>query len=320
MTHDRTEQLIRDAFAEEAAHAADSREVLAAVRGRRPRRSYGLVLATAAVVVVVAAVATFVMPKVFRESTPPATGERHQTVAITPTDVLVVGKDDNGNTDSIVLARLAADGSTSLVSLPRDTWVPSADAKLNQIYARSGTAALVTTVGDLTGVRVDHWVEVDTAAVGQLTNAVGGVPVCLRAPTTDTYSGANFPAGQQVISGDAAVAFVRQRHGLANGDLDRISRLQVFLRALLARLDSKDLPTLLDAVKGHVTTDPGLDVVGFLQGVAKDKLRFGTIPVANAALETPQGAAIEIDPAQVKQFVADQQGTPPARGDVPCVN
>jgi LCP family protein required for cell wall assembly len=318
MTQDRTEQLIRDAFAEEAAHAADPREVLAAVRSRRPRRSYGLVLATAAVVVVVAAVATFVVPKVFRESTPVA--QYQQNTPITPQNVLVIGTDGHGYTDSIILTQLAADGSTSLVSLPRDTWVPSAETKLNQIYVRSGIGALVTTVSELTGVKVDHWVEVDTTAIGLLTNAVGGVQVCLRAAASDRYAGADFPAGKQVITGDAAIAFIRQRHGLPNGDLDRIVRLQVFLHALLTKLDAGHVPTLLDAVKDHVKMDPALDAIAFIQGVANDKAHFGTIPFKNADLDTPQGMAIEIDPGQVKQFVANQPSTPPATGDVPCVN
>ncbi|TDV52490.1 LCP family protein [Actinophytocola oryzae] len=325
MTNDRTEQLIRDAFADEAAHAVDSREVLAAVRGRKPRRSYGLVLAAAAVVVVVAAVATFVVPKVFRESTPAATQQHQQaTDAITPTNVLVVGTDANDYTDSIVLVRLAEDGTTSVISLPRDSWVSSAGTmtKLNQVYKNSGIDGLAAAVGDLTGAPVDHWAVVDTTAVADLADAVGGVEVCLRRATSDLYSGADFVAGRQVISGDAALPFVRQRHGLPHGDLDRVVRLQVFLRSALAKVTVRQLPALLDAVGDHVRMDPGLDAIGFLQDVLQGgKLRYATIPVGDVDFQTPEsGSAIEVDPAQVRQFVTDLPSTPPASGGLPCVN
>ena len=323
MTYDRTEQLVRDAFAEEAARAADPREVLAAVRGRRPRRSYGLVLATAAVVVVVAAVATFVVPKVFRESTP-AAGGQPQVTPVNPQNVLVVGTDGNsGNTDSILLVQLGKKGATSVISLPRDSWVSAGGTmtRLNQVYRNAGPEALATAVGDLTGVRVDHWAAADMTAVVDLTNEVGGVEVCLNEATTDRYSGADLRAGKQTLSGDAALAFLRQRHGLPNGDLDRIVRLQVFLRSLLNTLAGKDLPALYAAVQNHLQTDGKLDVVGFVQAVSANNLRLATIPTGDVSHQIPGvGAVIEVDPTEVKQFVTDLPNTPPATGDVPCVN
>lgn len=323
MSHDRTEQLIRDVFTDEAARAVDSREVLSAVRGRRPRRSYGLVLAAAAVVVVVAAVATFVVPEVFQRSTPPAADDqqREQTGfrPVTPTNVLVVGIDSAGWTDSIVLTRVNADGSVSLVSLPRDTWFT--DTKLNQIYHRSGAEALLAAVSELTGVPVDHYVAVDMSAFGNLANAVGGVQVCLNTPVSDRFSGAEFPAGVQTVTGDMALAFVRQRYGLPNGDLDRVARLQAFLRSLAVKLKGADAAALVAAVQANVKTDSGLDVLGLVEDlVSATALHVGTIPVTDEVSDTPQGAALTVDPAQVKQFVTDLPGTPPVSGDVPCVN
>jgi LCP family protein required for cell wall assembly len=327
MTYDRTEQLIRDVFADEAANAVDSRRVLAEVHGKKPRRSYGLVLATAAVVVVVAAVATFVVPEVFKRSSPtPPVGDQQQEqpAGVTPTNVLVVGTDVIGNTDSIVLTQVAADGSVNLVSLPRDSWVSSAgkDVRLNQIYQASGADALLAAVSDLTGVTVDHYVAVDMTVFGDFANAVGGVPVCLRAPTSDSLAGANFPAGKQVLSGAAALAFVRQRHNMRNGDLDRIVRLQAFLQSLATKLKDADIAKVVTAVKDKVKTDPNLDLLGLAQNLANAKaLRVGTIPIGNVNFQTPQGgSAIEIDPAQVKQFVTNLPSTPPATGDVPCVD
>jgi LCP family protein required for cell wall assembly len=319
MTLDRTEQLIRDAFTEEAARAVDSREVLAAVRGRRPRRSYGLVLAAAAVVVVVAAVATFVVPEVFRRSSvPPATSSQAVT------NVLVVGTDSVGLTDTVVLVRLVADGSVSLVSLPRDTWVsaPGGMTRLNRVYSESGADALVTTVRDLTGVTVDDYAVVDMAAIGDLANAAGGVPVCLKAATSDPTAGADFAAGRQVLSGDAALAFVRQRRGLPNSDFDRIVRQQVFLRSLATRLRDADLPSVLDAVKGRVRPSPGFDLLVFATNLVRAKaVHVGTIPIANVDHQAPGGGSVvAVDPAAVKQYVEDLPGPPPGPRDVPCVD
>lgn len=319
MTDDRTEQLIRDAFADQAARAVDSREALAALHGARAPRRFGLVLATAAVVVVVAAVAAFVVPEVFRRSspTPPVGDQSSQQQQVVPTSVLVVGVDTSDYTDTIVLTQVHADGSVSLVSIPRDTW--NGQTKLNRIYATQDMERMRDAVAELTGVRADHYAIVDMSALGAVADAVGGVPVCLRAAADDQYSGAHFPKGEQVLRGEAALAFVRQRHGLPNGDLDRIGRQQAFLRGLSTKLPDADLAALLDAVGSRVVTDD-LDVLGFVRTLAAaPSLHVGTIPTGKIDFETPQGSAIEVDPVRVKEFVGGMQDTPPVDG-VPCVN
>lgn len=312
MTFDRTEHLVRDAFDAEAATAFDSREVLANLRrARPPRRRY--VLAAAAVAVVVVATA-IVMPTVFRKSATPAADQSAMTGS-----VLIVGVDTAGYTDSIVLARIL-DDSINLVSLPRDTQVqvPGGQmARLNSVYTTHGVDALLATVGDLTGVAPDHYAVVDMTAAGALATAVSGVPVCLNAATSDEAAGTDLPAGEQSLEGDAALGFLRQRRGLPNGDFDRIARHQAFLSSLSARLRGADLPSVVGALQGHITTDKDLDPLALATAVvaAKD-LRVGTIPV----LEENHSSVLTADPAQVKQFVDGQEGTPPVSGDVPCVN
>jgi LCP family protein required for cell wall assembly len=323
MNQDRTEQLIRDVFADQAARAVDGRDVLEALQGK-PRRRYGLALATAAVVVVVAAVATFVIPEVFRRSSPTPPVAEQQTAAVTPTSVLVVGVDANRRTDTVVLSQIHADGGVSLVSLPRDSWVQDptgAMVRLNRVYEVSGAEALLATVRDLTGVMPEHYAVVDMRALADLTNAVGGVPVCLNAAVQDDYSGADFPAGEQVLSGDAALAFVRQRHGLFNGDLDRVKRHQALLQGIGTKLGDADLPALADAVRGRITTDPDLDLLGLAQALAgATSVHVGTIPVIDTNHQAPGGGSvITVDPGQVKEFVGGIASTPPA-GGVPCVD
>ena len=325
MTFDRTEQLIRDAFADEAARAVDSREVLANLRQSRPPRRYGLALATAAVVVVVAAVATFVVPKVFERSAPQVGDGQRQSATVSARNVVVVGVDEHGYSDSIVLVQVRADGSVMLLSLPRDTWVQSPEGertKLNQVYVGSGAGPLLDTVRALTGVAAQNYAVVDTAAVAGLADAVGGVPVCLLNAVSDESSGAEFRAGEQIVTGPAALAFLRQRRGLPNGDFDRMLRLQAFGQALVTKLRGTDVTAALDTVRNHVETDPALDLLGFAQDLAgATEVRFGTLPVADSNLSTPEGTGIvPVDPGQVEEYLDYVAGTPPVTGDVPCVN
>lgn len=327
MTEDRTEQLIRDVFTDQAARAVDSRDVLDTLRGGKPRRNYGLVLATAAVVVVVAAVATFVIPEVFRRSTPtgPIPPAAEQPAAVQPTSVLVGGLDAGGRTDTLALAQVHADGAVSLVSLPRDSWITLPEGpplRLGQVRQLFDTDKLLDVVRDLTGVRPEHYAFVDMAAFADLADAVGGVRVCLNAPVEDRYAGIDLPAGEQVVTGDTALGFVRQRMGLPNGDFDRVKRAQVFLAGVVAKLGDADLTEVVDAVAGRLQTDPGLDLLGLAgQLAAAPSLHVGTIPVVDDAHEVVpgNGSVVAVDPAQVTEFVEGIEGTPPSDG-VPCVN
>jgi len=327
---DRTEELIREAFAAEADRAPDAREVAAALRRARPPRRFAPAIITAAAVVLVAAVAAVVIPRVVeRSSGTPAAG----VGVVTDLNLLLLGADDADLTDTIVLAHFDADGTAAAVSLPRDSWVarPGGEmTKLNGVYRQYGIDELTSVVEKLTGVSVDHYAFLDETGLGALSTAVGGVPVCLAASTSDPLSGADFPAGEQTVAGDAAIAFLRQRHGLPNGDFDRIARHQVFLRGLIGELDGAHLPTILDTIKDHFRTDPSLDPVDVAQRAANvTNPVFATVPIAEANFQTPDGgSAVALDPAAVRRSVADAfAGTVPglAPGATPatdpnCVN
>ena len=73
---------------------------------------------------------------------------------------------------------------------------------------------LIRVVQAFSGMKIDHYAEVNLLGFYLLSNAIGGVPVCLNAAVDDPWSGANFPAGPQEVQGTAALSFVRQRHGL----------------------------------------------------------------------------------------------------------
>jgi LCP family protein required for cell wall assembly len=271
-------------------------------------------------------------------------------------DAIHAGPDEGQlHTDTIILLHVPAlPGEPAVaVSIPRDSYVQLADGsgkhKINSAYNRgivaaekeltaqnlpgpeldkrgreAGRAALIATVESLTGTSIDHYAEINLAGFVELTDALGGVPVCLNKPVHDTYSGIDLPAGYQTVSGPVALAFVRQRHGLDGGDLDRIARQQAFIAGLTQRLQSEGaltdpatLSRLLDVVTRHVVIDKGWDVqqaAAQVGRVAGADLRFHTIPTGRPDLETPgDGLAVQIDPAAVRAFVSEQfSATTPA--------
>lgn len=263
-------------------------------------------------------------------------------------DELHAGPDEGQlNTDTIILLRLPADpGKPAVaVSFPRDSYVRLAGElgthKINSAYGRAvvearrtlsaqgrtgadleraaleaGRRELVATVQQLTGIPIDHYAEVNLAGFVELTDAVGGVPVCLNAPVDDPgYSGAVLPAGPQQLRGGDALAFVRQRHGLPDGDLDRITRQQAYLAGLAHSLlgagtltDPGAVARLLEIVTRYVVVDQGWDLdhlVAQLGRLPAATVQFHTIPTVRPDLRTPyDGIAVQIDEAQVRSFVA----------------
>ena len=214
-------------------------------------------------------------------------------------DAIHAGPDEGQlHTDTIILLHVPAlPGQPAVaISIPRDSYVPLADGsgkhKINSAYNRglvaaekdlkaqgvsgpeldrrgreAGRSALIATVESLTGTAIDHYAEINLAGFVELTDALGGVPVCLNKPVRDTYSGLDLPAGYQTVTGQVALAFVRQRHGLDGGDLDRIARQQAFIAGLTQRLQSEGtltdpatLSQLLGVVTRHVVIDKGWDL------------------------------------------------------------
>jgi LCP family protein required for cell wall assembly len=260
-------------------------------------------------------------------------------------DALHAGPDEGQlHTDTIMLLHVPAEenGSAVAISIPRDSFVPIAGGrgkhKINSAYQRglkdaqdalekqgitgaeldrrgreAGRGTLIATVQDLTGLTVDHFAEINLAGFVELTDAVGGVPVCLNEPVKDSYSGVDLPAGPQTVSGPGALAFVRQRHGLDGGDLDRIARQQAFAAGLAQRLtdagtlsDPAKLDRLVDIATRHVVLDSGWDIdqlAAQLRQAAGDSFVFHTVPTGRPDLRTPvDGVAVEIDPAAVRAF------------------
>ncbi|WP_145943287.1 LCP family protein [Corynebacterium glyciniphilum] len=276
-------------------------------------------------------------------------------------DMLRAGEEEATNTDTIILIRVPDDGSSATaVSLPRDTYVHNDDlgnTKLNGVYGSTkslkqdelnasamsdgeepdekkidrestsaGREALINTVADVTGIEVDHYAEVGLLGFVLLTDAVGGVDVCLNNAVDEPMSGAKFPAGEQTLSGQDALSFVRQRHELPRGDLDRITRQQVYMASLTNKVLSTStlsnpgkLNDLSKAVERSVTLDDGWDVMGLatqMQGLTGGNVTFQTIPVTSIDGTGDFGeSVVTIDKKQVHSFFEDLLGDSASDGD-----
>lgn len=252
------------------------------------------------------------------------------------------------NTDTLILIRIPNNGSSATaISIPRDSWVKGPDGmtKINGVYGgakdresqqlagtstapadaehkstEAGRKALVNTVQDLTGLTVDHYAEIGLLGFVLLTDAVGGVQVCLKDAVKDSFSGADFPAGEQTLSGPQALSFVRQRHGLPRGDLDRIVRQQAFMASLARKVLTAGTLTnpgkvsdLSNALQRSVVIDNDWNVIGFatqLQGLAGGAVHFETVPVQDPDAMNEAGQSIvKLDPTIVRTFIASLLGT-----------
>lgn len=262
-------------------------------------------------------------------------------------DMLHAGRSDGErNTDTMILVHIPVDGTRAVaISFPRDSWVELAGGfgkhRLNSAFAYAyndaretlvdsgvddlkrldaeatvaGRKNLIATIEQLIGkaVTIDRYAEVNLASFYEVTKAIGGVEVCLNEVVDERLSGASFPAGRQTISGAQALAFVRQRHELPNGDLDRIVRQQVFLGALADKVLSADMLAspvrareLIGAVQRSVVLSKGWDLPRFaaqMQGLSSGAIDFHTIPTQGDA-KIGGADVLRVDPAQVHAFVA----------------
>lgn len=166
----------------------------------------------------------------------------------------LAGSSGVGNNDVTMMLHIAQDHhSVTVVSFPRDamvavpacpqsgggTYPASSKVMLNTTLSRGGLSCVVLTIEKLTGVQIPFAAEISFDGVIALSDAVGGVTVCLATPIHDPYTNLDLDAGQQTIVGAQALAFLRTRHGVADGsDLGRISNQQVFMSALARKITS----------------------------------------------------------------------------------
>jgi LCP family protein required for cell wall assembly len=252
-------------------------------------------------------------------------------------------------TNTLILIHIPAGGGKAVgFSIPRDDWVtyPTAydgqtQGKIDQAYGlalaaeesqlrqqdpgisqdqvafegnEAGRAAAVATVEQLTGVHIDHFAELNLDGFYELAKVMGGVEVCLNHPVPyDPNSGFYAAhAGYQHLDAKMALAFVRQRDGLTNGDLDRTHRQQAVIDSVLQQLrsdgvldDLTKLNDLLSVAKQYLITDAGwnlLDFVSQMRGITSGDLTFRTLPIVGYQTIDGQDANV-INPGYIQQIV-----------------
>jgi LCP family protein required for cell wall assembly len=315
-------------------------------RTRRRRRA--LLIATLAVVVVAAVAAAFVAAATAKVSENLAQnvierpGEEAPEVPVVPdwdgpVNLLIMGSDERAGltsgdygedsgarSDVMMLLHVSADHSNAtLVSIPRDTMLPIPECTTSggEVIAAQGPSMInsalmagpycsMDAIRDFTGLPVDHFIVVDFDGVIGVTDAIGGVDVCVATDVEDPYSGLFLPAGEHSITGVDALAFLRTRHGFGDGsDLGRIAAQQTYLAALARKVTSAGTLTnpfalfaLADAASKAIHVDEGLStadalvgLAGTLAGIDLDHIALVQLPVQD----------YEPDPNRVEP-IADQ--------------
>ncbi|MCL1869496.1 MAG: LCP family protein [Promicromonosporaceae bacterium] len=264
------------------------------------------------------------------------TAAQYQELSTTP---------DGGslNTDTMIVLHVVADGSSAtMVSFPRDSYVTIpgyGKDKLNAAFAlgyehasgtqdqkdAAGVNLLATTIQNLTGLQIDHYVKVSLLSFYNIAKSLGPVQVCLKNPVHDHFSGINLPAGVSELNATQALQFVRQRHGLPNGDFDRVVRQQYFLsveaQQILSAgtlLNPVKLNNVIGAIGGSLETDAGLNMLNLamqLKGLRGSGIHSATIPLGNPStsmvpLHGVQSSVDNIDTAALPDFFDTVNGEP----------
>jgi LCP family protein required for cell wall assembly len=222
-----------------------------------------------------------------------------------------IGEDgtEGARTDTILLLQVPARGPAALISLPRDTYVDipgHGPAKLNAAYAWGGAPLLVDTVEQLTGLTVDHYVEIGMGGVKEIVDAVGGVDLCWDSDVDDKDSGMVWAAGCHHVDGTQALSFARMRKSDPTGDIGRGLRQRQLVGAVVAQVDPGSLVwhpqeqiRLIEAGTGALLVDDGTTIVD----VAQLALAFRSANGPEGVTGAPPLASLDYRPGGVGSTV-----------------
>ncbi|NEB05592.1 LCP family protein [Streptomyces sp. SID13726] len=210
----------------------------------------------------------------------------------------------------------------SVVSIPRDTLIDrpectgtdgethdaATNVMFNSAYTTGGAACAVKTVESMTGIRMDHYLEVDFSGFQKLIDELGGVPVTTTKNIEDAESHLDLKAGTHTLTGKQALGLVRTRHGVGDGsDLGRIQLQQAFIKALVEQIKDvgvftspKKLYDLADTATKTVTTDSDLGSVNKLMSFANGLKGIGS---KNMTMVT---MPVQYDPADPNRVIVEE--------------
>ena len=234
----------------------------------------------------------------------------------TGTNFLVIGTDarpgDAGRSDVIVLVHVPSDEqSVSMIHFPRDLYVDipgHGKDKINAAYAFGREPLLVQTLENLLKIRIHHVAKTDFAGFKNMTDAVGGVNVYAEEASNGTGNGGPvvIKQGWNKLNGEQALAFVRERYELSEGDISRGRRQLAYIKALM--LEAKSTATIANPVRLAKVTDAFTKNLVVDQNFSNAQLRdyaielrdvegrdvhFSTAPFSGFGT-SPSGASIDI--------------------------
>ncbi|WP_046779517.1 LCP family protein [Streptomyces yangpuensis] len=277
-------------------------------------------------------------------------------------NILVLGSDSragaNGDLDHGSVSGARSDtamlvhipegrAKATAVSIPRDTLITRPECKdrdgkavpsakrvmFNSVYSLAGPACVVNTVEQMSGVRVDHFVEVDFAGFKGLVDALGGVTVTLDKPMSGAKGGLKLDAGTHRLNGTDSLKFVRTRYGYGDGsDLGRIGLQQQFMLAMLAEIKKQDalgnparLYKLADAGTKSLTTDSDLasltalsDFAQSMKGVDPETMETIMLPVAYDKVDPNRVVVAEPQATQLWDALRKDEKVPASAKESPA--
>jgi LCP family protein required for cell wall assembly len=258
--------------------------------------------------------------------TPDKFGDTAMNILVIGTDARVSAADcslggdcsssGSGNSDVMMVVHLAADRTNStIMSIPRDTMTEIPACGSNKAYygminssMQYGASCTVATVNKLTGLTIDHYMEVDFEGVVNMSDALGGVPVCVSDSMYDKDSGLRLNAGTTVIEGKQALEFVRTRHGFYDGsDLGREKAQHIFLSDMIRQLRSEaSLTNLANLYKIANAATQSLQVDDGLAGVTNLISLFNTMNKVPTNRVTFVTMPWELDPSNTERVIPEQ--------------
>ena len=216
---------------------------------------------------------------------------------------------EGARADSVMLLHKAENGQTSLTSLPRDTFVDipeHGENKINAAYSYGGPSLTIHTVENLTGIHIDHFAVANFESFVALTDEIGGVRINLKTP--QTLAGKELGAGAQVLDGQQALAYTRERSSLPNGDFDRVKRQQTWMRSIVSRVltnGTLSSPTALYSFLKTASRTVAVDesfTLNQMQSLAletrhlhSNDIRFMTVPTAGTGTSTDGQSIVTLD-------------------------
>ncbi|WP_193086675.1 LCP family protein [Brevibacterium aurantiacum] len=233
-----------------------------------------------------------------------------------PMDQVDVNDSRGLRSDTIMVMHIPESGSdVQVMSIPRDSWVDiegHGKAKINSALSTGGLPLAVSTISDFIGTELDHVAIIDFEGFKALTDSLGGVTV--NSEQAFEKNGYTFTKGENVLDGDEALTFVRERKSFQDGDFQRARNQQAFIRGLTNEIISADtlsnpkkIQNMVKDFSPYMYVDSGLDAqyisaTAFaMRDVRPGDIEFFTSPTAGVGTSSDGQSIVNVDEEELKK-------------------